>query len=163
MKISHLDHIVQIDDGLGARLGLGVLVPSLLVGILVTLIWPAEAGHYRYDLGLLAFAAEAVILALLMAPRVSEFDQVKREVRLSIGWPPLFGRQLTIPFDTIAEVKVSQLIRLGSDLGSARPVLILNSGKKVLLSAYKRSPKRCREIAGQVEVIVGEDHAKRSA
>lgn len=146
------------EDGAGARYGLGVLVPAIVVGVLIVVIWPPLEGHRRFDLGVLAFAIEALALALLNPPRTAEFDLKRRQIHLTIGWPPILGRRQTIPYDTIRDVKVSQFLRLGDDLGSARPVLILSSGKKVFLSTYKRSPKRCREIIGHVRLLLGKSN-----
>ncbi len=148
-----------IGDGTGARLGLGVLVPAILVGLGSTLIWPPAAGHERFDIGAILFVATALSLAVLNSPRTAEFDLKRREVRLTIGWPPILGRRKSIPFDTIREAKVRQLLRLDDDLGSARPALVLTTGETILLSTYKRSPKRCREIVEQVRSLLDADGA----
>ena len=162
MKINRQGHIVVIDDGKGARYGLGVLVPAILVGVGFVVIWPPAAGQMRFELGALLFIATAFSLAVLNHPRTAEFDLQRRELRLSIGWPPIFGRRKTFPFDTIREAKVSQLLHLDDDLGSARPALVLKSGKTILLSTYKRSPKRCREIIEQVRSLLDASSAKTS-
>jgi len=104
----------------------------------------------RFDIGTLMFVATAFSLAVINPPRTSEFDLQRREFRLTIGWPPILGRRMTIPFDTIREAKVSQFLHLDDDLGVARPALVLNTGKKILLSTYKRSPKRCRVVVEEV-------------
>ena len=74
MKISRQENVVVVEDGAGARYGLGVLVPAMVVGALIVLIWPSRAGHPRFDLGVLAFVIEALVLALLNPPRTAEFD-----------------------------------------------------------------------------------------
>ena len=56
------------------------------------------------------------------------------------------AKSLTIPFDAIREVEVTQLLRFDVEMGAARPALVLESGGKCLLSTTKRSPRRCREI-----------------
>ena len=155
MKINRQENVVVVEDGAGARYGLGVLVPAIVVGVLLVFIWPSMTGYARFDLGVLAVAIVALVLAVLNPPRASQFDLEKRQVRLTIGWPPILGRRKTIPFDAIREVKVSQFLHLGDDLGSARPALVLTSGKKLLLSTYKRSPRRCREIIEQVRPLLG--------
>lgn len=155
MKISRQENVVVVEDGAGARYGLGVLVPAIVVGVLIVLIWPSSTGHPRFDLGVLAFAIEALVLAVLNPLRVSQFDLGKRRIRLTIGWPPVLGQRMTISFDDIREVKVSQFLRLGNDLGSARCAFILKSGKKMFLSTNKRSPKRCRVVIEQVRPLLG--------
>ena len=147
MKISQQGNVVIVEDGVAARYGLGVLVPAS--------IWPSMAGHPRFDLSVLAFVTVALVLALLNPPWASQFDVEKQELHVAIGWLPILGRRKTIPFDAIRDVKVSQFLPLGDDLGSARPVLVLTRGKRVLLSIYKRSPKRCREIIEQVRPLLG--------
>ena len=106
-------------------------------------------------LSALAFVATALAMAVLRAPRTAKFDLERRGVRPSIGWPPVFGRRQTIPFDAIREAKVRQRLRLDDDLGSAKPALVLKSGKMIFLSTYNRSPKRCREIIEQVRHCLG--------
>ena len=155
MKISRRGNIVVIDDGASARYGLGVFVPALLVGIFFLIIWPQAEGHMRYDLGALMFVVTTLALALLRAPRTSKFDLRRRELRLSIGWPPLFGQRKTIPFSSIKEAKVWNPVRFGDDLGYARPALILFSGGEIVLSTYNRSPRRCREIVDEVRQLLG--------
>jgi hypothetical protein len=155
MKISRREDIVVIEDGAGARYGLGVFVPALLVGIFFLIIWPQAEGHMRYDLGALMFVVTALALALLRAPRRSEFDVRRRELRLSIGWPPLFGQRKTIPFSSIKEANVLNPVRFGDDLGYARPTLVRLSGERIFLSTYNRSPRRCRRIVDQVQQLLG--------
>lgn len=162
MKINRQARNVVIDDGWGAHLGLGVLVPAILVGVGFVLIWPRADDHMRFEIGALMLAATALSLAVLNPPRAAEFDLQRREVRLTIGWPPFLGRRKVIPFDSIREVKVSQLLHLGDDLGSARPAIILKNGEKLFLSTYKRSPKRCREIIEQVRPLIGVDSTRAS-
>jgi hypothetical protein len=146
MKISRTGPIGVIADGTAANYGIGVFVPAMLVGIFISLIWPSPNHLY---IGALAFLAAALAIAVLRPPRTAEFDIERREVRLTIGWPPLLGRRKIIPFDDIREAKVSQFLPLGNDLGSAKPALILRRGKTIFLSTYNRSPKRCRAIVEQ--------------
>ena len=162
MKISRHENVVVVEDGAGARYGLGVLVPAMAAGALIVAIWPPMAGQHDFDFGVLTFAIVALVLAVLNPPRTSEFDLEKREIRLSIGWPPMLGRRKTIPIDAVCEVEISQVLRLGDDLGSARPVLLLDSGERIFLSTYKRSPKRCREIVEQVRPLLGTRSVKTS-
>jgi hypothetical protein len=107
------------------------------------------------------FLATSIVLALLRAPRRTEFDQKLREARATIGWPPL-GRQRMIPFSDIAGAKVWRLIRL-NDLGYARPALVLRGGETVFLSTYDRSPGECREIVGNLEQLLSRQSYSESA
>jgi hypothetical protein len=141
-------------DGRAARAGVGVVIPPLLVGVLLYLLWPTGSSISPLGMAAIAFLATAFALAVLRAPRLAVIDAKRREIRLTIGWPPL-GRRRIIPFNDIAEVKVWQPIRLGDDrLGAARPALMLANGSKVFLSTYNRSPKACREIADPVRALV---------
>ncbi len=158
MNICRQAHIVVVEDGTGARYGLGVIVPAMLVGLFFLLVWPAADGRMPFAMAALAFAATAVALALLMAPRQADFDLERRAVRLSVGWPLLLGRRATIPFSAIREAKVSQHLQWNDgEFGAARPVLVLYSGQTILLSAYKRSPERCREIVEQIRPLLRGD------
>jgi hypothetical protein len=150
MRIEQRGDTLIIDDGKGAHWGAGALVPAIAVGIGYVLIWPPAAGNLRLYQGVLAFAVIAVVLAVLNPPRMVEFDGGRREVRIAIGWPPLLGPRMSIPFDTIREVKISQLVKLSENLGSARPVLVLKSGEQIFVSTYKRSPKLTREIVNKI-------------
>jgi hypothetical protein len=85
MKISRQENVVIVEDGVGARYGLGVLVPALVVGTLIVLIWPSTTAHSHFDRGVLAFAIMAWVLTGLNPPRTSQFDLEKRQVRLTIG------------------------------------------------------------------------------
>jgi hypothetical protein len=155
MKISRQGHIVVIEDGAYARYGVSVFVPALLVGIFFLLIWPRAEGHTRYDIGALMFVAVALALAVLRAPRTSDFNLQQRELCLGIGWPPLFGRRKIIPFSSIKEAKIWNPVPLGDNLGYARPALVLFNGEKIFLSTYNRSPRRCRKIVDQVRQLLG--------
>ena len=151
MKISRNGQIVVVADGAFARYGVGALLPAFLVGSFLLLAFPER---FRLWQTAVAFAVTAVAIAVLKPPRRSEFDLERREVRLTIGWPPMFGRLSTFPFETIREAKVHQFIRLGDDLGSARPALVLRSRRTVFLSTYNRSPKQCRNIVEQVRSLL---------
>ena len=143
-----------IGDGLGARAGVGLFLPALLVAGFIYFLWPTGSWISPLGMAAIAFLATAFALAVLRAPRLAAIDAKRREIRLTIGWPPL-GRRRIIPFDDIAEVMVWQPIRFGDDsLGAARPALVLADGSKVFLSTYNRSPKACREIADPVRAFV---------
>jgi hypothetical protein len=157
MNISRKEHSLIVDDGAGARYGLGAAVPAAIVFAFVVLIWPPAAGRLRFDLGAIAFVATALALAALKPPRTAAFDLQRREVRITIGWPPLLGRRRIIAFDDIREAKVRRFIKLG-DLGTARPVLVLNDGRTVFLSTYNRTPDRVGRVIKQVQRLPGLRH-----
>jgi hypothetical protein len=127
MRISRHDHLLTLNDGHGARYGLGAIVPALVIGVGLAFGWPSPDGRVRIDLGTLLFLVTAVVIVVLRAPRIAAFDRQRGEVRLVIGWPPLAGRRRTIGFDDIDQAKVRRLIKLGP-FGSARPVLALRPG-----------------------------------
>jgi len=136
------------------RAGSGLVVPALVVAGFIYFLWPTGSSISPLGMAAIAFGATALALAVLRAPRLAVIDTKHREIRLTIGWPPL-GRRRIIPLDDIAEVKVWQPIRFGDDrLGAARPALMLADGSRVFLSTYNRSPKACREIVDRVRTLV---------
>jgi len=157
VKITDNGSLFVVEDGTGANLGLGILVPALAVGTFSWLIWPAIAGNSHVLGSVFSFVVTAVLLAVLTPPHTTAFDRDKREVHIAAGWPPVFGRERTISFTDIGEAAVWRRIDIG-ERGSARPVLILNNGRKVFLSCYKRSPKKCRPIVGAINRLLGGAH-----
>ena len=157
MKITDNGSLFVIEDGAGANLGLGILVPALAVGTFGWFIWPPIAGNSHVLGSVFAFIVTAVSLAVLTPPQTTAFDRNKREVHIATGWPPIFGRKRTISFGDIREAAVWRRIDIG-ELGSARPVLILNNGRKVFLSCFKRSPDKCRPIVGAINRLLGDAH-----
>jgi hypothetical protein len=157
VKITHNGSVFVVGDGTGANLGLGILVPALAVGIFSWLIWPPIAGNSQVLGSVISFVVTAVTLAVLTPPHTTAFDRDKREVHIAAGWPPVFGRERTISFADISEAAVWRRIDMG-ELGPARPVLILNNGRKVFLSGYKQSPKKCRPIIGAINTLLGDTH-----
>ena len=151
MNVTRRKQSLIVDDGLGARCGMGVLVPAILAFAFFAIVLPRVGGYARLELAALMFFAVALALAVLRAPRKTEFDVERREVRLDVGWPPLLGYRRTIAFTDISDAKVWQPIRLSDDFGAARPALMVRPGKTVLLSTYNRSPKFCRTIVTQVQ------------
>jgi hypothetical protein len=155
VKITDNGSVFVVEDGMGADLGLGVLVPALAVGIFSWFIWPPIAGNSHVVGSVFSFVVTAISLAVLTPPQTTAFDRNRREVHIATGWPPVFGRERTISFADIREAAAWRRIDIG-ELGSARPVLILNNGRKVFLSHYKRSPKRCRLIVGAINILLGD-------
>jgi hypothetical protein len=157
VKITDNGSLFVVGDGTGANLGLGILAPALAVGIFSWLIWPPMAGNSQVLGSVFSFVVTAVSLALLTPPHTTAFDRNKREVHIAAGWPPVFGRERTISFADISEAAVWRCIDMG-ELGYARPVLILNNGRKVFLSRYKQSPEKCRPIVGAINRLLGDAH-----
>jgi hypothetical protein len=150
MKIARQQGVLTISDESATRWGVGLGVP-IVSGAFVGLLASSWSPTSRLCLGVAFFAAQALALAVLRAPRTAEFDFERRELRLSIGSFPILRRLQTIPFGKIREAKVWRSLPGNSNVGYFRPMLTLSSGKRIFLSTFFRSRRECQEIIETVQ------------